>query len=408
MSPSLEWFMALRFLRDGRMQSVLIVAGVGVGVAVIVFLSALISGLQDNLIAQTLGSQAHIVVRPTEDRPRAQPLLTADATALRSIDRATRRDGTLSGWQRTQATIGQAPGVVAVAPVAGGPAFAQRGNATRAVLVRGTELDRLRRIIPVDRKLVSGVFELAASDALIGVKLAEELGLGVGDTVRLTAGDGLTDLYRVRGVFDLGNKEVNSRWVIVPLRAAQSLLFLGDDATEIFVAVDEVFGADALAQRLERDTGLIAESWMELNAQLLTGLRSQSASSLMIQVFIIVAVAMGIASVLVVSVIQRSREIGILRAMGTSRARILRIFLIQGLIVGLAGAAIGLGLGGGLALFFEGLAANPDGSPTFPIAIDPGLIASSVSIAIGTGLVAAIVPARRAARLDPVAAIRHE
>jgi lipoprotein-releasing system permease protein len=408
MSPPVEWFMALRFLRDGRMQTVLIIAGVGVGVAVIVFLSALISGLQDNLIAQTLGSQAHIVLRPAEPLPRPQPLPDPDTIALRTIDRTTPRDPTVREWQRTMAALERHPGVTAVAPIASGPAFAQRGTATRAVLVRGSELVMLEAIVPLGDRIVEGRHVLGAGDALIGARLAADLGLGVGDTLRLTAGDGLTATATVRGVFELGNREVDARWVILPLRAAQSLLGFADDVTELNLTVAEIFDADTIAAQLSRATGQIAESWMTLNAQLLTGLRSQSASSLMIQVFIILAVAMGIASVLVVSVVQRSREIGILRAMGTPRARILRIFLIQGLVVGIAGATVGLTLGGGLALFFESLAKSAEGGPTFPITLEPGLIATSVAIAVGTGLVAAVLPARRAARLDPVAAIRNE
>jgi lipoprotein-releasing system permease protein len=150
---------------------------------------------------------------------------------------------------------------------------------------------------------------------------------------------------------------------------------------------------------------------MDTNAQLLSGLRSQSSSSLLIQVFVILAVAMGIASVLVVSVIQRSREIGILRAIGTPRARVLRIFLIfliQGGIVGALGAALGTAIGAGLAGFFETVASNADGTPSFPIQIDAGLILGTAALAILTGLVAAVLPARRAARLDPAVAIRNE
>jgi lipoprotein-releasing system permease protein len=414
MNPWLEWFIALRFLRDGRMQSVLIVAGVGVGVAVVVFLSALISGLQANLIAQTLGSQAHIVVRAPEEV--ARPLRPVDAegrddqgiAVLARADRPPQRDRSIAGWQQRLATLAATPGVIASAPVASGPAFAQRGNATRAVLVRGTDLTRFTSIVPVDRRLVAGEARLGGRDALIGAKLADDLGLGVGDKLRLTTGADVSDLFTVRGIFDLGNKDVNARWVIVSLRAAQTLHELDGGVTELDLAVADVFNANEIAAGIVRATGLVGESWMELNAQLLTGLRSQSASSLMIQVFIVLAVAMGIASVLVVSVIQRSREIGILRAMGTSRARIMRIFLIQGGIVGLAGAAIGLALGGSLALFFERVASNPDGTPTFPIALDAPLIATAITIAVMTGLVSAVLPARRAARLDPVVAIRNE
>ncbi len=403
--------MAVRFLRDGRMQSLLIIIGVGVGVAVTVFLSALINGLQANLIAQTLGSQAHVVVRAPDEvaRPQLAPQsMASDVTVLARVDNPPQRVRSILGWQQQLETIARTPGVIASAPVASGAAFAARGGASRAVLVRGSDLSRLIGIIPLDRKLVAGAMPVQGPDALIGVKLASDLGLDVGDKLRLTTAEGVSEVYAVRGIFDLGNKDVNARWVVLPLRGAQTLLGLEGGVTELDLSVDAVFSASDIASRIQRDTGLVAESWMEVNAQLLTGLRSQSSSSLMIQIFVILAVAMGIASVLVVSVIQRSREIGILRAMGTPRARVLRIFLIQGGIVGVLGAAIGSAMGGALAIVFEKLAANPDGTPQFPVQLDASLFIGTAVLAIATGLVSAVLPARRAARLDPAAAIRSE
>ncbi len=407
MGMPMEWFMAVRFLRDGRTQSLLIIVGVGVGVAVTVFLSALINGLQANLIAQTLGSQAHIVIRAPDESARAQRD-DDDVTVLARIDKPPQRVRSILGWQQQLATIAATPGVVASAPIASGPAFAQRGGASRAVLVRGTDLSRLVGIIPIDKKLVAGVATLQGNEALIGVKLASDLGVDLGDTLRLTTAEGAADVYIVRGIFDLGNKDVNARWVVVPLRGAQTLLALEGGVSELDLSVAAVFTAADIAARIQRDTGLVAESWMETNAQLLVGLSSQSSSSLMIQIFVILAVAMGIASVLVVSVIQRSREIGILRAMGTSRARVLRIFLLQGAIVGVLGAVLGSLIGGGLALFFERLASNADGSASFPVQLDASLFAGTAVLAIVTGVVAAVLPARRAARLDPAVAIRSE
>jgi len=146
---------------------------------------------------------------------------------------------------------------------------------------------------------------------------------------------------------------------------------------------------------------------MRTNAQLLVALRSQSSSSQMIQVFVILAVAMGIASVLVVSVVQKGKEIGILRAMGTARSSVLNIFLLQGAIVGLLGSVLGSAIGAALGVFFASLARNADGSPTFPIAITVTLVARSAIIALVTGLLAAVLPARRASRLDPAVAIRN-
>ncbi|MFO0748199.1 MAG: FtsX-like permease family protein [Myxococcota bacterium] len=410
MGMPMEWFMAVRFLRDGRTQSWLIIAGVAVGVAVTVFLSALINGLQQNLIAQTLGSQAHIVVRAPDDVARRQwkDDATLGVTVLARVDDPPQRVRSIDGWLQQLAAIQRTPGVVAVAPIAAGGALRRSAAARPRVLVRGTELAPFLSIVPVDRKLVAGVARLDAGDVLIGATLASDLGLGVGDKLRLTTAEGQADIRTVRGIFDLGNKDVNARWALVPLRAAQSLLGLSGGVSEIDLTVASVFTAEDVALQIQRDTGLVAESWMAQNAALLTGLRSQSSSSLMIQIFVVLAVAMGIASVLVVSVIQRSKEIGILRAMGTPRARILRIFLIQGAIVGALGAAVGSAMGGGLALFFERLAVKADGTPSFPVQIDLTLFVGAALLAVLTGLLAAALPARRAARLDPAVAIRNE
>jgi lipoprotein-releasing system permease protein len=154
-------------------------------------------------------------------------------------------------------------------------------------------------------------------------------------------------------------------------------------------------------------TGLPADSWMKLNAQLLVGLRSQDSSKSMIQFFVVIAVALGIASVLIVSVVQKSKEIGILRAVGTPSRSILSIFLIQGGLLGALGSVVGCGLGTLFSLFFEKLAANPDGTPTFPVDLNPGLYLSASALAVGIGLVSALLPARRASKLDPATAIRY-
>jgi len=146
---------------------------------------------------------------------------------------------------------------------------------------------------------------------------------------------------------------------------------------------------------------------MTTNAQLLNGLRSQSSSRYMIQTFVVIAVALGIASVLVVWVVQKNREIGILRAIGTSRQRIMRIFLIQGGLLGIGGWVAGSLLGSFLSLLFVHMASNPDGSPRFPVELTPGLFLGTGILAALTGLAAAVAPARRAAALDPAAVIQR-
>jgi lipoprotein-releasing system permease protein len=272
----------------------------------------------------------------------------------------------------------------------------------------GVDPDRMDRVVSISGSMVSGALEVGGRDAVLGRALLENLGLDTGDSLRLQAADGTSELFTVRGVFDLGNRQANETWVLVSLRNGQTLLELPGGVSRIDLRVRDPYAASDLASNLRGRTGLEVDSWMETNADLLVALRSQSASSTLIQVFVVLAVAIGIASVLVVSVVQRSREIGILRAMGVPRRRVLKVFLIQGGIVGILGSGVGLAGGTALSYAFMNLAASPTGDPLFPVDVTPQLLILAAVVATLTGLLAAFLPARRAAQLDPVTAIRDE
>lgn len=429
-----EWFVALRFLREGRMQTVLILLGVSVGVGVIIFLSALITGLQASLIDKTLGSQAHIVVRPPEEMPRilidgrvagtdagiadrssadrssADRSSAAggpgDALSIR-LEKPAQRMRSINQWPQVLHEIEQVPGVISVSPVVAGSAFATRGEATRSIALRGIDPERFVRIIDLPRKMKSGSFRIAGTETVIGVGLAQDLGVRVGDKIRIVTAQDRSDILTISGIFDLQNQEVNDRWVLVSLKCAQSLLDLSGGVSSLEARVREIFTAERIAQGIDRRTGLVAESWMTLNRQLLVGLRSQSSSSYMIQAFVVVAVALGIASVLVVWVVQKNREIGILRAVGTTRRQVLHVFLIQGLLLGAGGWVLGAGVGTVLSFIFAGMATNPDGSPTFPVNLSPQLFLGTLVMALAVGHLSAVAPARRAAGLDPAQVIQR-
>ena len=385
------------------MQSLLIIVGVGVGVAVIVFMSALLSGLQDNLIRRTLSSQPHITLLPTEDLPRPQQ--ASANTALR-LQKNAQRLRTIDLWQTLRDRLQTWPEIAAVSPVASGPAFAIRGEANKAITMVGIDPQRYNRVIALTERLTIGQLRVGAGEAVIGIELAKDLGAELGDKLRLSVADGRSETLTINGLFDLGNKGVNARNVYVGLRTAQSLLDLVGGVSSIDLALHDLDQAEQLARRIAGETGLTADSWIKTNAQFVTALTSQRVSSNVIRFFIALSVAFGIASVLVVSVIQRSKEIGILRAMGATQAQMLRIFLLQGGIVGFFGSLLGSLLAWSLLMLWHVLARNPDGTAMFIISVEPSLVLIAAGGASVVGILAALLPARRAAQLDPVVAIR--
>jgi lipoprotein-releasing system permease protein len=401
-----QWFVALRYLRDAKGQTALILAAVSVGVSVVVFLSALINGLQASLIASTLGSQPHVTLRVPREEPRALVEPTAGRAVARLVQPASQRLRSIDQWPVVMANAERVAGVTAASATVTGSGVATRANARVPIVIRGIDPERFLSIIDIRPKMVQGSYDLSGGSVVIGSTLASDLGIGVGDKLRLASTEEIEDVVTVAGVFTLGNEAVDKTWVVTSLRHAQSLFALPGGATTIELKVADVFAAERVAAGIQGRTGFTADSWMKLNAELLSGLSAQSSSKTMIQFFVVVTVALGIASVLIVSVVQKSREIGILRALGTPRRRVLAVFLIQGGVLGLIGSFLGSALGVAFAKIFEAMTSNPDGLPRFPVHIDLELLVSATVLATGVGLLAAAIPARRAARLDPATAIR--
>ncbi|MDH4260782.1 MAG: ABC transporter permease [Gammaproteobacteria bacterium] len=401
-----QWFVALRYMRDARGQTALILSAVSVGVSVIVFLSALINGLQSSLIETTLGSQPHVTLRVPREEPRPLVEPNSERAIARLIQPASQRLRSIDQWPVVMADAQRVRGVTAASPTVTGSGIATRADARLPVVIRGVDRERFLAIINIPKKMVQGTFDIAADGVVIGSTLATDLGVEVGDKVRVASTEGVEEVMKISGVFTLGSAAVDKTWVVMSLRHAQSMFALPGGATTIELKVADVFDADRIANQIQSQTGLLADSWMALNAQLLSGLSAQSSSKVMIQVCVVLTVALGIASVLIVSVVQKSREIGILRAVGAPANRVLAIFLIQGGVLGLVGSFLGSALGVAFASIFETLTSDPNGLPRFPVQVDLNLLVSATALATGVGLITAVIPALRAARLDPSTAIR--
>ena len=407
MNPVLpfEWVLATRFLREGLLQTLFIIAGVALGVSVIVFMSALLTGLQASIFKTLLDYQAQIVISAPDEAPRSLRQDAGIAFATRLQPRA-QRPRSLDQWQKVRDTTLAIPGVLVVAPVIEDSAFIVRGDANTGVGVRGIEPQSYLRLIALEEKMVAGQAHVTGTDVLIGSQLAKDLGLTIGDKLTLQAASGTSVVLFVSGIFDFGSQGQNTSSVYVALRTAQSLMGLPGGVTRLWVKVAAPFEAESTARQIASQPDIQVESWIQTNAEFFKALSGQTLSFFMIRLFVGLTAALGIASVLVVSVVQKSKEIGILRATGTTRGQILGVFLLQGAILGLLGSVFGSLMGWGFLTAWRGFAVNDEGVPFFTLEAGPMLYFYVALGATLVGTVSALFPAQRAARLDPAVAIR--
>ena len=401
-----EGMVAWRLLQDGRVQTIFILTGIAIGVAVIVFMSSLLTGMQSNFVNRVLTGQAHIQLLNPKERVVSLREGPSAAHVMSILQVPLQRFKSIDQWQPLTAQLTAMPEIKVASPSVTGSVLLMRGEASRSVSVTGVLPELYFQVIPLQEKLTAGAASITSESIVIGMDLAADLGLTVGEKVRISAANGRTLLLTVTGIFDLGNKSANSRLTYISLRNAQSIFDLTGGATVIDVVMHDVYQAEVVAQEIHLQTGLQADSWMKTNEQFFTAVKAQTTANTAIRFFVGLSVGFGIASVLVVSVVQRSREIGIMRAMGVTRGQILRIFLLQGGLLGLGGALLGSAIGALALSLWQHYMRNADGTVMFALVFDTSLLFHTLLLASLTGLVSAFAPALRAARLDPVVAIK--
>lgn len=400
------WHLAWRYFRAGGVQTILTLSGVAVGVTVYIFVSSLIDGLQVSLIDRVIGNISQVTIEPQDRDPK--PMETPNSKTLAQVLKSGLRESKMADWKQVMAAVDAEPDVVAVSPIVTVSGFAIKGQQTKPITFRGIDPSRYNKILDLEGRLKEGIYDVSGQRCLIGIDLAKDLGVSIGGIIRTRSAKNVELTYTVAGIFDAGVAEVNARSFYVSIPNAQRAGDLVGYISAIETKIARVFDANKVADRLAAKTGLKVESWMRQNKEFLSGLQGQSGSSNMIKTFVMISVAFGIASVLAVTVVQRSREIGILKSMGTRTGQIIWTFVLLGLFVGLIGSSVGVAAGSGLSLAVGG---TPDdyrlGKAIFPILITPGLIAQAVMTSVVMGVLAAIAPARRAAKVNPVEVIRY-
>ncbi len=383
---TLPFKIAVRFLKSSKGQTTLIALGIAVGVSVQIFIGSLIQGLQKSLINKTIGNSSQVTISSNiEDK------FIKDYSKI--IDKIKTSDSR----------------IINISVTSDVPALVNEDEKNYSVLVRGMNIEDSDKIYNIRKRIYEGREPKSELETIIGKELQQELGVKIGDKLHVITNSGEVNELTITGFYNLNVASINKSWMITTIETSQKIFSLENKVTGIEMQVTEVFKADEITSNLIPTLGndFKVDNWKAQNAELLSGLNGQSVSSIMIQVFVLISVSLAIASILAITVIQKSKQIGILKAMGIKDRTASLIFLFQGLLLGVIGAILGVLLGILLGVVFTKFALNPDGTPVVDLYIDYRFIALSAVIAIISATVASLIPAKRSSKLNPIEVIRN-
>ena len=247
-------------------------------------------------------------------------------------------------------------------------------------------------------------------EIMIGRDLREDVQVDIGDRLVVKKPDGKEYAFFISGFYNLGVASINESWILANLETTQRIFDFSNRITSIEATVNDVFAADKRAREIEQlldNDDIEVQNWKEQNEELLSGLEGQRISSIVIQAVIIVSVVIAISSVLAITVLQKSKEIGILKAMGIKNLAASSIFIYEGFLVGLLGATLGITLGLGLLYGFNASTTGPGGAAIVDLYIEYNFILTSWLLGLAASTFAGILPARKSLKLSPVEVIRE-
>ncbi len=424
-------FLALRYLKPRRtfvsIITLISVLGVTLGIAVLIVVISVMTGFDHELRAKVLGFDPHVTVT---------------------------NDAMLDDWRAVKAVVDKTPGVVASSPYVMGPVLAEANGQRVAPWIRGVDPDLERKVIDLGGLMGKGSrgrFDLDGDKAVVGHDLAKLLGVEVGDKLTIYSPHALQTLAKkledlkgkpasekeitelremvapavvtVTGIFDSGRYQYDSQFIFVPLFLAQELYEAEGKVHGLSVRTADPYHADRVRDALltKLDPPLTAQTWIDRNAQFFDAVRTERATMFVILFVVLVVAAFCVAITLITVTVQKTREIGIMKAVGADVWQIVRVFQSQGMVVGVFGVVSGLALGVGILSLLnpfkdwmerqfgvEVFSRNVYGFGAIPYTLDPWAVGG---ICVGAFLIcttAALIPAYFAARLDPVKALRYE
>jgi len=407
-----ELFISLRYLKAKRKQifisviTILSMAGVGLGVMALIVVLSVMSGFEEDLKTKILGTNAHLVI-------------LQHGSSMRDYGEVSRK-------------VDGIKGVVATTPFIFTQAMISSETNVHGVALRGIEPNTAGRVINIEKTLKKGSIDSLKKEEgssgppgiLIGKELAQTLGIMLDDTVVVVSPLGTLapmgtgppmKKFRVTGIFDSGMYEYDTSLAYISLKSAQKFLAMDDSVSGVEVKVENIYGVKKVAQEIQKALGFPfwTKDWMQMNKSLFAALKLERTVMFIILVLIVLVAAFGIVSTLIMVVMEKNKDIAILKSMGAAGKSIMRIFIFEGLIIGVVGTAVGL-IGGYVICMllakyqFISLPSDIYYISRLPVkmnGIDFFLVALS---AIGISFLATLYPSWQASKLDPAEAIRYE
>lgn len=376
---------AWRFLINSKIQLLVIILGIGIGISVQMFVGLLSTGLETSLLDKVVGNSVHITIYP--------------------------RDNIIGNYQEKKGIIKKLDSrVKSVSPVVEYNTSINIRDMVEPVQIRGLASQDLDSIYNIKNKIYKGKDIENPNEVLVGKELSEKLGLKIKDNINIKTADNKKVILKVVGFYDFDLIKVNKTLVITNLKTAQDIKGFGDVATSLEISTNDPYNADIIASKIGKalaDKDLKIENWKDQNKLLVSAIVGEKICSLLIQVSVMIAAVLSIISIMGISVVQKFKQIGILKAMGIKDSSAAFIFLIQAFILGIVGTCLGLILTYLYIKGFNRYIISSDGTPLVDIVMNYSFIIKLSIIDITAATLAAFFPAIKSFKLTPVEVIKN-
>lgn len=404
---------ALRHLLDRKRQSLISILGIILGVAFFLAIASLMIGSEADFIARLVDNSPHVTIHDEYRKAREQPMARVyrqGAVELAHIKAQNEPRG-IRNFEAVLRNLRAREGVRA-SPILNQQALVTNGGQDRGITLQGVVPEDMHDVSSIETHMIEGSvhdLEVNRDGILIGTELAAKLTLSLGNMLTVAATTGQVRNFKVVGLFRTGQAAYDESQAFIDLRRAQALFDRANRANRIIVKLDDPYGARSLASSIESEIGYKSVSWQEATEDLMSVLTVRNIIMYTVVSAVLIVAAFGIYNVISTVVLEKQRDIAILKSMGFETSDIKKIFLFQGVILGVGGSVIGLPLG---AMIMAGLAQvrmKPPGvTEAIQLPINWGVtqFLIAAAFAMSAAVLAAFLPARKAARVQPVDILR--